>query len=107
MRQRVDEIAYRCSALAEHRQRAAEQNREQQHLQHVASGKGAHRSGRDQLHQKLDRAAAGELAGGLDIGAHRLGVERFRVHVHADTGLEARRPAPVRSASAMVVTTSK
>src|SRR6218665_820051 len=46
----------------------AEQHREQQHLQHIAGGKGADRRGRDQFHQELDRAAARELVGVRGVG---------------------------------------
>ncbi len=71
------------------RQRAAEQHREQQHLQHVAGGEGVDHRGRDQLQQELDRAAAGELVG---VSRRRRSWPRRRacrrVDVHADAGLE-------------------
>ena len=88
VREILDQVGYVLAAITGHRQCAAEQHREQQHLQHVAGGEGIDHRRRDQLHQELDSAAAGELARVLGVGAHRLGIQRLRVDVHADARLE-------------------
>jgi hypothetical protein len=46
-----------AAAFAQHRQRAAEDHGEKQHLQHVAGRERAHDGARDQLHQEVHRAA--------------------------------------------------
>ncbi|MNS84899.1 hypothetical protein D3C72_1187430 [compost metagenome] len=87
-RERIDHRRHRRTAIAQQRQRAAEQHREQQHLQHVARGEGGHHRGGNELHQELDRAAAGELVGVGGVGAHGAGVQRLGVDVHAHARLE-------------------
>jgi hypothetical protein len=74
--------------FAHQRQRAAEQDRDQQHLQHVAAGERAHDRVRNQLEQEVDHARALHLVGGFDVGRHGRGVERTRIHVHAGAGME-------------------
>ncbi|MNV41598.1 hypothetical protein D3C71_1332390 [compost metagenome] len=91
MRQVFDEAGDARAALAHQRQRAAKDDGEQQHLQHIAIGEGAHGGGGDELEQKVAEAATRELAGVVCIGAHRLGVERLRVHIHAHTGFKPER----------------
>ena len=88
MRHGIDEIRHGRAALAQKRKRATEEHRKQQHLQHVAIGKCADGGVWDQFHQELNGATAGEFAGILGIGAHRLHVQRFGIDVHADTRLE-------------------
>ncbi|MPM58949.1 hypothetical protein SDC9_105784 [bioreactor metagenome] len=86
--QRVDHRRHRLAAFAQHRQRAAEQHGKQQHLQHIARGKGLHHGVGDQLHQKVHQAARGELVGVAGVRAHGRGVQRLHIHVHAVAGLE-------------------
>ncbi|MNX95806.1 hypothetical protein D3C86_1280960 [compost metagenome] len=84
----VDQAHQRLARLAHQRQRAAEQHGDQQHLEHVTAGEGAHHRVRDQLEQEIDRAGALHLLGVVDIGRHGRDIERARVHVHARAGLE-------------------
>ena len=71
------------------RKEAAAPNRmrEQQHLQDIALGEGVDHRGRDDLHQEIDRAVL-HVADPVGICRHRGGVQRARVDVHADAGLE-------------------
>ena len=75
------------AVLAEHADGAAEQDRDDQHLQDVAFGEGVDQRRRDQLHDEGHRAAL-HLADPVVVGCHRRRVQPGRVDVHADAGLE-------------------
>ncbi|MCY1237543.1 hypothetical protein D9M72_502450 [compost metagenome] len=88
MREGIDQLDQRPARLAHQRQRAAEQDRHQQHLQHVAVGKGAEHGVGDQLEQEVDRALVFHLGGVVDKAGNGRRIQRARIHVHADAGLE-------------------
>ena len=57
-------------------------------MQHITGGESLHHGVGDEFHQKVDRAAAGQLVGIAGVGRHGGGVQLADVHVHADTGLK-------------------
>ncbi len=72
--------------VADQRQADAEQDREEQHLQHVVARQRVDRRGRDDIHEEAADAAALQLVGIVGVGDERLGVERRRIDVHAVAG---------------------
>ena len=82
--QRRQKVQHRFAALADLRQRDAEQHRDEQHLQDVAADEGAEDGRRDDVHQE---AGDGRVMGLGHIARHRLGVQRLGVDVHAGARL--------------------
>ena len=68
MRDVVDEIPQGMAAFAERHDREAEQDGEQQHLQDVALGEGAHDAVRDDVQHEFDRMHLAGLPGELGRG---------------------------------------
>lgn len=81
----LDHVEDQRAAAAELVQREAEEDGEEEHLQDVAVGKGAHDGVRDDVHQEFRRRL--HLAG-TRIGGNRSLIERVRIDMHADAGLD-------------------
>jgi hypothetical protein len=64
----------------------AEDNREEQDLQHVVARQRVKRGSRDDVDKEGADATALQLVGVIGIGVERLGVERRRIDVHAVAG---------------------
>src|SRR5450830_537540 len=74
----VDQLGDRAAFFTQQRQREAEQDGDQQHLQDVALGEGIDDGVRDDVHHEVDRAQAFDvrvLRNQLDIEVGRVGVE--------------------------------
>jgi hypothetical protein len=81
----LDHVEDERATAAELVQGKAEQDREQQHLQDLALGKGVYHRVRDDREQELDRAL--HLAGAR-VCRDLLGIERGRIDVHSGTWLD-------------------
>ena len=88
MAQFVDQSRDPGRRFSDQIQRAAEQHREQQHLQNVVVGEGADHRGRDQIHQEL-RGGVHVLAALGDV-AHVSGGQLLQMNIRAaaDAGAE-------------------
>ena len=84
MRGLLDQVKHERAASAKAMQREAKHHREQQHLQHLALGKCVHDRRRNDAQQEVHRALHLARPG---VGGEALGVERIRVNVHANAGL--------------------
>src|SRR5579872_560697 len=84
LRQRVEKLHDRFSLFADERERKAEQNGYQQHLEDVALREGVHHGRRDDVHQEILHAL---FLGGASVGSHRFGVERRDVYVESGAGV--------------------
>ena len=80
----VDDFKNKRIASAHLVQRETEKQREEEHLQNLTLGKGAHDGRRNDVQQEIHRAL--HLAG-LGIGFNRLAVQGSRINVHAHAGL--------------------
>jgi hypothetical protein len=88
-RDRVDQRGDALALLAaDQRQADAEQDGEEQHLQHVVARQRVERGGRDDVHQEGADAFALQLLGIAGIIGERLGIERRGIDVHAVAGSE-------------------
>jgi len=81
---RVDQRGDLLALLAaDQSQAGAEQNREEQHLQHVIARQRVEGGGGDDVQQEAADPAALQLVGIVGIAVERLGIERRRIDVHA------------------------
>jgi hypothetical protein len=79
------EVGDRLALVADHAERDAEQDREEQHLQDVALCKGADDGFRDDVHQEAGNRRFMRLGG---VGGDGLAIERCRIDVHAGAGMQ-------------------
>ena len=77
------EVAERLRRLADQRQADAEDDGEEQHLQHVVARQGVEDRARNDVEDEAAEAAAVQLMSVVDVGAQRMRVELRRVDVHA------------------------
>jgi hypothetical protein len=90
-RRLIDEGCNLLRLVADQRQADAEDDREEQHLQHVVACQGIERGGGDDVEQEAANTPAFELGRVVCVRAHGLGVEGRRIDVHAVAGRECKR----------------
>ncbi|MGY4357661.1 hypothetical protein ACVW0J_004154 [Bradyrhizobium sp. i1.7.7] len=83
-----DRCDQRALLAADERKANTEQDREEQHLEHVVARQRIEGGAGDHIHQEGAEAAAGQLVRVVGIGVERLGVERRGIDVHAVAGTE-------------------
>ena len=84
----VDHGGDRLGRFADQGETGAEDDGEEQHLQHVVARQRVERGGWDDVEDEGADAAALQLVGVVRIRAHRMRIQRRRVDVHAGAGVD-------------------
>jgi len=74
--------------FTDQRQGRTENDRKQQHLQHIAGSERTDHRIRDDFHHEVGKAAASYLIGSFHITGQGAGVQGVRIDVHADARME-------------------